>query len=144
MALTKPVIGTAPCTDPGCMGAVGVPVWLWTQPWAAQSATASAGGISVTVTAKISKVTWSMGDGNKVVCGTPGTPFHVSMGFRDSPDCGHKYAKTSAQQPGQKYSVTASALWNVVWTGAYTATTTVTTSSTTQLAIGEYQVIVTG
>ena len=85
-----------------------------------------------------------MGDGSKVVCGTRGTPFDVSMGFKDSPDCGYRYQKTSARQPGQKYPVTATALWNVVWTGAYTASTTVTTSSTTQLAIGEYQVIVTG
>lgn len=126
------------------MGAVGVPVWLWTQPWPAQSATASVGGISVTVTAKISKVTWSMGDGSKVVCGTRGTPFDVSMGFKDSPDCGYRYQKTSAQQPGQKYLVTATALWNVAWSGAYIANTTVTTSSPTALSIGEYQVLVTG
>jgi hypothetical protein len=85
-----------------------------------------------------------MGDGNKVVCRTRGTAFKVSMGFVPSPDCGYRYQKTSAQQPGQKYPVTATALWNVAWSGAYTASTTVTTTSTTQLAIGEYQVIVTG
>ncbi|MGB8382237.1 MAG: hypothetical protein WCG47_13525 [Dermatophilaceae bacterium] len=139
--MTKPVIGTAPCSEAGCMGAVGVPVWLWTQPWVAQSATASAGGISVTVTAKVGGVTWSMGDGKRVVCGTPGTPFDVSMGVVPSPDCGYRYERTSAKQPGQKYAVTATASWIVVWSGAYTANTTVTTSTATSLAIGEYQVL---
>ena len=124
------------------MGAVGVPVWLWTQPWTAQSATAAAGGISVTVTAKITNVAWAMGDGNTVTCTSAGTKFDVSMGFRDSPDCGYRYQKTSRAQPGGKYTVAATATWAVTWTGAVTAATTVTTSAAVQMTIGEYQAIV--
>ena len=143
--LAKPTIGSAPCTEDQCMGAVGVPVWLWTQPWTPQSATAAAGGISVTVTAKITNVAWAMGDGGTLTCTTPGTKFDVSMGFRDSPDCGYRYQKTSRGQPGgETYTVTATATWAVTWTGAVTATTTVTTAAAVQMAIGEYQVIVTG
>lgn len=125
------------------MGAVGVPVWLWTQPWTPQAATAAAGGISVTVAAKVDKVTWSMGDGNTVVCSTPGTAFTPSMGFKDSPDCGYRYQTTSAKQPDQAYLVTAVEQWVVTFSGAYAGTTVVTTRATTALTVGEYQVLVT-
>lgn len=124
------------------MGAVGVPVWLWTQPWNPQAATAAAGGIAVTVTAKITDVTWSMGDGHTVTCAGPGTAFAESMGFRDSPDCGYRYSQPSRNQPGGKYPLTATATWAVQWTGAFTAATTITTASTVQVAIGEYQSLV--
>ena len=140
--LNKPAIGSAPCTAAGCMGAVGVPVWLWTQPWAPQAATAAVGGVAVTVNAKISNVTWSMGDGHTVVCNGAGTAFNEAMGFRDSPDCGYRYSQPSRNQPGGKYPVTATATWTVQWTGAFNAATTVTTASTVQVAIGEYQSLI--
>ena len=127
------------------MGAVGVPVWLWTQPWTAQSATASAGGISVTVTAKISKVTWAMGDGSKVVCATRGTPVRRrpwGSGTRlTAATCTRGPPRA---QPGAKYTVTARALWNVDLDGRVHRHHNCHHQSTTQLAIGEYQVIVTG
>ena len=141
--LKPPTIGSAPCSAAGCMGAVGVPVWLWTQPWTPQAATAAAGGISVTVAAKVDKVTWSMGDGNTVMCSTSGTAFTPSMGFKDSPDCGYRYQTTSAKQPSQAYSVTAVEQWVVTFSGAYAGTTVVTTRATTALTVGEYQVLVT-
>lgn len=125
------------------MGAVGVPVWLWTPPWTPQSATAAAAGVSVTVSAKVDKVTWSMGDGNSVVCATPGTAFSPSMGFKDSPDCGYRYQTTSANQPGLAFTVTAVQQWAVTFSGAYAATENVTTRATTALTVGEYQVLVT-
>ena len=124
------------------MGAVGVPVWLWTQPWTPQAATAAAGGISVTVTASIANVVWNMGDGQTITCTSPGTAFDVSMGFRDSPDCGYRYQHTSRDQTGGKYPLTATATWTVQWTGAFVAKTTVTTANTAQLVVGEYQALV--
>lgn len=140
--LAKPTIGTAPCRDAGCMGAVGVPVWLWTQPWTPQTATAAAGGISVTVTASISNMVWNMGDGTTITCTSPGTAFNESMGFRDSPDCGYRYQHTSRAEPGGKYPISATANWDVRWTGAFTAATTVAAASTVQVVIGEYQALV--
>ena len=124
------------------MGAVGVPVWLWTQPWAPQTATAAAGGVAVTVTAKMSSITWNMGDGHSITCNGPGTAFNESMGFRDSPDCGYRYQQPSRNMPGGKYPVTATATWNVQWTGAFQNATTVNTANTVQVAIGEYQSLV--
>lgn len=137
ISITGPQVGTAPCRDADCKGAVGVPVWLWAEDgFPTRSASASAGGLTVSVTAKMSKVEWNMGDGNVVRCSTPGTAFKESMGFRDSPDCGHRYSKTGT------YTVRATAYWDVTFSGAYSASTTVPAVSDAQLQIGEYQVLV--
>ncbi|WP_347350379.1 hypothetical protein [Intrasporangium sp.] len=144
ITLPKPTIGSAPCSAANCMGAVGVPVWLWTDPanWRPITASASVAGITVNVQARMSSVAWSMGDGHTVTCATPGTKFDLSWGFRDSPDCGYRYQKTSRNQPDGRYTLRATATYDVVFSGAYTGTLNPTTSSTTSLAIGEYQVII--
>ena len=73
ITLDLPAIGSAPCTTEGCMGAVGVPVWLWINGgFPTRSATAAAGGLSVTVTATMTSVDWNLGDGNAIHCATPG------------------------------------------------------------------------
>ncbi len=138
ITLDKPAIGSAPCTDTGCMGAVGVPVWLWVDGGLpTRTATASAGGLSVTVTATMASVDWNMGDGNVVHCNTAGTPYDRSIGWADSPDCGYRYS-----QPGY-YPLTATGRWRIAFTGDYNATTTVNTTSTVQVHIGEYQTTIT-
>lgn len=139
--LPTPKIGSAPCTGPDCMGAVGVPVWLWTQPWTPKTTTAAVRGTKITATAKVAKVTWSMGDGGTVTCKSPGTPYRGSYGFEESPDCGYMYTKTSADMPGMRYPVSATATWNVTWAGDETGSTTTTTRATVQVMVGEYQVL---
>ncbi len=143
--LSRPTIGSAPCTQAGCQGTVGVPVWLWTQPWAAQQATATVRGVSVTVHATITSVTWDMGDGHAVECYSPGTAYDVSMGWRDSPDCGYRYAKASHTKanPYGVYKVTATAHWKIVWTGAYRSTAAITTRSSVNIPVTEVQVVIT-
>lgn len=142
LPIPKPVIGSAPCTTAGCKGAVGVPVWLWVTNWKAPaSSTASVGGVSVTATAKITSVDWSMGDGNMVHCTTPGTVYQDAMGWAKSPDCGYVYPHRSAGQPGGKFNMTATAHYSVTWSGAYVGTVNLTTSSTAGVTIGEYQVL---
>jgi hypothetical protein len=119
------------------MGAVGVPVWLWVAGgFPTQSATASVRGVSVTVTARMSAVSWSMGDGTVLRCG-PGTAYSDDWGWADSPDCGHRYTKQGI------YPVTATATWTAVFTGAYTGTDTAVSTNSTRMRIGEYQVLVT-
>ena len=55
--LDNPRIGSAPCTTAGCMGAVGVPVWMWVDGGLpTRTATASVQGVSVTVTARMDRV----------------------------------------------------------------------------------------
>jgi hypothetical protein len=35
----------------------------------------------------------------------------------DSPDCGHRYAASSKNQPRGRYTVTATSYWDVHWAG---------------------------
>jgi hypothetical protein len=103
----NPQIAPRPLSvDADSMGLVGLPVWLWTDPtpttWGPNSASASAGGITVTATARVERVEWSMGDGTVVTCVSAGTPYDSSYGVeRTSPDCGHRYQTTSGDHAGQ-------------------------------------------
>ncbi|MER6241081.1 ATP/GTP-binding protein [Streptomyces clavifer] len=72
---------------------VGMPMWMWAKPSSSTfgpvSASATAGGVTVTATAKVTSVRWSMGDGATVTCHGPGTPYRKSREVTESPDCGH-------------------------------------------------------
>ena len=142
-------IGIAPKPDEDSIGIVGMPVWMWARQPDAETvgpatATASAGGITVTATASLLKVTWSMGDGAKVVCTTAGTPYKAEFGMQSSPDCGHTYQTSSAGQEDDRFTVTATSSWVVSWSGAG-QTGTIRLNGLTrsaQVAVGEAQVLV--
>ena len=140
LELDEPTMGTAPCTGAGCVGRVGVPVWLWTQEWQSKSVTATAGPHSITLTATPSKVVWSLGDGQSVTCTSAGTKYEKSMGWASSPDCGlsHGYKRMG------HYTMTATMTWDVSWSGSLTGSETMTTSSSSPVRIGEIQVVVEG
>ncbi|MFD8416905.1 hypothetical protein ACFV2Q_35090 [Streptomyces sp. NPDC059650] len=100
--------------------------------------TAAAGGLSVTVTAKVLRIDWAMGDGNTVTCTKPGTPYTESAGKSDSPDCGHRYTRVG------NYTITATSTWAVEWVANTGETGTIpntTRTSTTTARIGELQVV---
>lgn len=141
LTLTKPQIGTAPpCTAAVCKGYVGVPVWLWTEPWQQQSVTATAGPFQVTAVARVASVRWDLGDGTAFTCATSGTAYDISMGFTASPDCGN----ARGYQRAGTYTISATYTWNVTWSGATSGSTTInTTSSTAPLPVTEIQAIVT-
>jgi hypothetical protein len=142
-------IGIAPRPGPDSVGLVGMPVWMWARTpdphsYGPITATASAGGTTVTATARIFRITWDMGDGATVVCRSAGTPYRPSYGREDSPDCGHTYTTSSSGQPSGKYTVTATSDWVVTWAGAG-QTGTIRLDGlvrSTQIAIGEAQVLV--
>ncbi|MGF1662559.1 MAG: hypothetical protein ACFCVG_08815 [Kineosporiaceae bacterium] len=150
MGLRGVDIGMVPTPDdPASIGLVGLPVWLWVaEPspatWGPVSATASAGAGSVTATARVSRVEWSMGDGAVVTCPGPGTPYADSHGDAMSPDCGHRHTRASVDRPGQAYPVTATSAWEVTWTASTGAAGTIPLqlTSTAQVRIGELQVLV--
>lgn len=129
---------------------VGVPMWMWVNQSATtygpQPASASAGGVTVTATAKVSQIVWQMGDGATVTCHGPGTVYQASTGMAESPTCGHVYAKTSAASGGGKYQLTATSTWSINWEvtaggGGQTGQLTQTQQSQMQVAIGEVQVV---
>ena len=144
MRLAPPAVHIDP--KPGGLGLVGLPVWMWVGQtvgsWGPQSASASAGGITVTATAKVTQVVWSMGDGAKVTCSTAGTPYTAVYGKKSSPDCGYRFARPSTTQPGGTYTVTATATWTVRWAGGgQRGQLTETRTAAAQLTVAELQVV---
>lgn len=115
LAIGAPPIRMAP--PPGSEGAtIGFPVWMWLDRGEATTGpitrSASAGGITVTATARLQQVVWDMGDGMTVTCHGPGTVFTLDRAGEKSPDCGYLYTRRS---PG--YTVTATSYWQVTWQG---------------------------
>lgn len=115
LTLTAPPIQMSP--PPDSQGAtIGFPVWMWLQPGIAATgpitAAATAGGVTVTATARLQRVIWTMGDGSTVTCIGPGTPFALAQAGTSSPDCGHTYTAKSAA-----VTVRATSIWQVTWQG---------------------------
>ena len=148
MALKAIQIGIVPDPKPGSIGLVGLPVWMWTTPtqqtYGPITRSASAGGITVTATAKVKTLVWSMGDGSTVTCVSPGTPYTDGYGKSDSPTCGHRYSRTSLGQSGAAYQVGATSYWEVAWNGGgENGVINIAFTANTQVRIGELQVLVT-
>ncbi|MER8009702.1 ATP/GTP-binding protein [Streptomyces sp. NPDC094149] len=125
---------------------VGVPMWMWVNQSATtygpNTASATAGGVTVTATAKVSKIVWSMGDGASVTCHGPGTPYTSSEDMAESPTCGHVYAKTSAGARNSKFPATATSTWTINWQGGGQAgQLTEVRQTNVQVAVGEVQVV---
>ncbi|CUU56477.1 hypothetical protein Ga0074812_1084 [Parafrankia irregularis] len=135
--------GPAIALSPTSRQLIRLPTWMWLDPagWEPVSATAAAGGVSVTATATPAGVDWSMGDGTQVHCAGPGTPYPAGGDPKaSSPDCGHTYQRVSEDQPGGTFPVTVTLTWNVTWagagqTGAFDGLTTVSTVQVEVIAI---------
>ena len=144
MGLVGPDIGIAPKI--GGRGLVGLPVWLWDNvtptTWGPNTASASAGAVTVTATGSATQIVWSMGDGSTVTCTGPGVAYQPSFGDK-APACGHVFTATSASQPGGAYRISATATWVVDWTATtgQQGTITVTRRSASRAVIGELQVL---
>jgi hypothetical protein len=142
LRLPQPRIAASPTGDQ----LVNLPTWLWlSEGWRQVSASASVPGVSVTAVAQPTSVEWSTGDGSTVTCTGAGTPFRA--GITDprspSPDCGHTYRVSSANQPGQAFPVTATVRWTVTWSGAGQSGTfpDMTTTRTAAFRVAESQAL---
>ncbi|MER5415567.1 ATP/GTP-binding protein [Streptomyces virginiae] len=98
LRLEDPDIGIVP--RPEGKGLVGLPVWMWNNPGPNRTGLTSALADSVTATATVRRVVWSMDDGATVTCTGPGTPYTPDAGKQKSPTCWHMYEHTSA--PGTR------------------------------------------
>jgi hypothetical protein len=113
---------------------------LWIAPgdFGRETAAAQVPGQTVTAIATPKDVTWKMGEGT-VTCTTAGS--------RNGTGCGYTYQRSSANQPGGKYAISATVTWNIYWTceGVCDAATgnfeypTVSMTSNADLAVGEVQ-----
>lgn len=119
--MKPPVVKLAP--DPSGAGLVGLPVWMWTSAgadtWGPISDFAEQAGLRVDITARVTGITWDMGDGSAPIrCPTPGTPYDDSYGAAPSPDCGYAgYQRPSRDARNGRYQVTATTSWQVTWSG---------------------------
>ena len=98
---------------------VNVETWLWvdSSSWNPVTAQASAGNVVVTATASPRRVIWAMGNGDRVTCEGPGSPYDRSRASAEqSTDCSYTYRKSSARAEGGVYTVTATVVWEVSWT----------------------------
>lgn len=112
---------TVALTPPADKVLVNAPVWLSIDPaqWSRLSATASAAGVTSTAVGDPDKVVWDMGDGNQVTCAGPGTPYDPAQDyFAQQPDCGYVYRRSSAGQPGDAVSVTATLYYHATWSAS--------------------------
>lgn len=144
-------IGIVPEPGPNKLGIVGMPTWMWVKNPGPNTTgpittSASAGGITVTATAELDRIEWDMGDGTTVTCAgsrAKGTPYSDGYGRQDSPTCGHRYERTSGDQPNNAYTVTAQSFWVVNWSGAGQSGTITLDPLTrsVQIRVGELQVL---
>ncbi|MGW1767317.1 ATP/GTP-binding protein [Streptomyces sp. NPDC002073] len=146
MLLRPPEIGITP--KPGGKGVLGMPVYLWTttgpETYGPNSASASAGSVTVTATARVSKIVWSMGDGETVICTTAGTPYKPQYGIAPSPDCGHRYEQPSSTTRTGKFHVTATSTWTIDWQvtgGGQTGQLSEVRTSSVDITVAEVQVV---
>lgn len=141
--LRAPAIGLNPASDQ----VVNVATWLWVDPgaWSTQSATASVPGLSVTATATPQRVLWDLGNGERVVCAGPGTPYD-----RDKPEsaqrteCSYTYRRSSPGQPDDRFVITATVEWHVTWaasSGEAGDLGTVRRSASTPVRVAEAQAL---
>jgi hypothetical protein len=127
---------------------VGLPMWAWTKvtssTWGTHSATAAAGGESVTATAVSQSIRWNWGDGTSTTCSGPGTPWTSAYGGdAASPTCGHTYTHDSR---GGEYAITAATTWHISWVGGGLASgahgqLTVVAPARAQVHVSELQAI---
>lgn len=151
-------IGSTPPTsssNPDAVGAVGLPIWLWIADRAANmigpitSDPATDGALSVTATATLDRIEWTLADASGAIVGAitcsganaPGTPYDGRNSAEPSPTCG--FGADLNNSPGN-LTLTGTAHWSVEWQGGdeaghidFTAE-----SNSTQISIGELQMLV--
>ncbi|QSB14920.1 hypothetical protein JQS43_00545 [Natronosporangium hydrolyticum] len=145
LPLRGPDIQLAP--SPEGAGLVGLPVWMWTpeteSTWGEAAVSLEALGLVLNVRANGEQIRWDMGDGTERICRTPGTPYEPSFGAEYS-DCGHVYAEPSRDQPGGRYTITATTDWLIEWHIEGTIISgeeRTTRTSTESVRINELQVV---
>jgi hypothetical protein len=138
-----PGIGPSPDINPWNMAAVGYPLWLWADgPTSVGPISDSVAGLSVSLEAEVSGLTFRMGDGHTVTCAGSAHPWTTAVQpGTESPSCGYSYANPSL--PDNAYTVTAIANWAVTWTSnGQSGVINVPAIDTTELPVGELQVLV--
>jgi len=146
VAIPQPGVHFNPSEQQGAV--VNVPTWLWVDPatWQPVTAQAAAGGVVVTATATPQRVDWDMGNGDRVSCDGPGTPYDAGRpSDQQLTSCSYTYRSSSAHQPDETYAVTATVVWAITWNAAGApgggALGTAPQSQTVRLPVKEIQAL---
>jgi hypothetical protein len=138
-----PGIGPSPELNPWKIAAVGYPLWLWADgPTHIGPVSDAVAGLSVSLDAKVSSITFRMGDGHSITCSGSGHRWTTAVepGTK-SPSCGYSYGQPSV--PDRNYTVAAITNWAVTWTSnGQSGVINVPAIETTELPVGELQVLV--
>jgi hypothetical protein len=138
-----PGIGPSPDLNPWNMAAVGYPLWLWADGLThVGPVSETVSGLSVSLEAEVSSLTFRMGDGHSIKCAGSGHQWTTAVkpGTK-SPSCGYAYTKPSL--PDRRYTVAAIANWAVTWTSnGQSGVINVPAVDTIELPVGELQVLV--
>lgn len=118
-------------------------VWVPQGSLAPMTASASDGGLTVSLTASPSSIIFTSKDGDGVtsascdpalIDGPPSNPV-------GTPVCSLVWERTSRDQPDGQYTITASTTWTAAWTGGgQSGTLTTTTTSSAQVAVTDWPV----
>ncbi len=143
LALPLPTPRMSPAGDQ----IVNLPTWLWLAGnWQSRSSTVSVPGVSVTVRAVPEAVVWTMGDGGRITCDGPGTPYRTGLAdTAQSPTCGYTYRHSSATQAGLRYQAAVTVRWHAAWAASGTVgggtLGTIERTTTLGIRVGELQAI---
>jgi hypothetical protein len=111
LVVADPVVATSPTV--GLDQLVGLESWLWVDDWSAESASATLGGVTSTVSAAPVSLVWSPGDGSEVECDGPGVPW--SKGRSSSGACTHTFSDRSTASGGGVWEASVTVVWDVSW-----------------------------
>ena len=141
--IVTPAINTSPASDRRLY--TRVPTWLWLDPswWQPYTATASAGRVSSTVTARPVRAVWSAGDGGGTTCNGPGVAWREGM-REDATYCSHTYYHSSAGEEGGTYTLSVTVEFEVTWTsnvGLSGGLAGVSRSASRPVEVGEIQAV---
>ena len=124
---------------------VGLSTFYWVEDWQPLARTVTLRGVSATVTATPTGLTFDPGDGNPPVsCDGPGRPWVEADGNKPPSDgaCGYTYRAVTPDGP---LTATTSVQWSVNWTSSTGASGTFpvsTTSSSSSFLVEQIQVVI--
>jgi hypothetical protein len=143
VAIPAPPLATSPSAERELYPQMRT--WLWVEGawWRSYSATAEAGGVWATVTARPVRAEWTMGEGGRTVCAGPGLEWRRGMG-EDDTYCSYVYRRSSSGEPGGTFTLTVTVVFEVAWsssTGAGGSLGVLSRSASTQVRVGEIQAV---
>jgi len=139
-----------PLENPDDFLLVQLPTWIWVANWAEVSRTASAGGVTATVTARPVRQVWDFRPrvadrDTEGGCDGPGTPYDSSKRPEEqSTECSFTFRHSSAGEPGAAYEAHLTVIYEVSWTsnvGAGGSLGTVARTSVVPVRVGEQQAL---